>query len=32
LLGISLYVPELDDEPDEPAKSVLVFSKSYWDY
>jgi hypothetical protein len=30
-LGVSIYAPDADDEPDEPAYSVLVFRADYFD-
>ena len=30
-LGVSVYAPDLEDEPKEPAYSVLVFRSDYFD-
>ncbi len=30
-LGISIYAPNFDDEPNVPPESVLVFDRGYWD-
>lgn len=30
-LGLSIYAPNFDDEPNSPPESVLVFERGYWD-
>jgi len=31
-LGASVYAPDIEEEPDDPASSVLVFAPGYFDF